>query len=87
MLYENSYDEKIIGKLTFYSQTQHEIIRMIKSIELTFPTGEHQIIFLLRRNPADRLPLKDVLQHAWILKNEDITAIQDNYVKRKKTLN
>jgi hypothetical protein len=30
---------KIIGKPPFDSQTQHETIRMIRSIELTFPTG------------------------------------------------
>ncbi len=82
---------------------------MIRSIELTFPTGtstdlrdlitkvnevfekiEISFLFLfqlLRRNPTDRLPLKDVAQHVWILKNADIAAIEDSYVKRKKTLN
>jgi hypothetical protein len=33
------------------------------------------------------LPLKDVAQHVWILKNADVAAIEDSYVKRKKTLN
>ncbi|CAF5185413.1 unnamed protein product, partial [Rotaria magnacalcarata] len=105
MLNGNGYDEKIdlwclgvltyemiIGKPPFDSQTQHETIRMIRSIELTFPTGTSPdlrdlITKLLRRNPADRLPLKDVAQHAWIVKNADITAIEESYVKRKKTLN
>ncbi|CAF3730814.1 unnamed protein product [Adineta steineri] len=105
MLNGNGYDEKIdlwclgvltyemiIGKPPFDSQTQHETIRMIRSIELTFPTGTSTdlrdlITKLLRRNPADRLPLKDVAQHVWITKNADIAAIEDSYVKRKKTLN
>jgi len=105
MLNGNGYDEKIdlwclgvltyemiIGKPPFDSQTQHETIRMIRSIELTFPTGTSPdlrdlITKLLRRNPTDRLPLKDVAQHVWILKNADIAAIEDSYVKRKKTLN
>ena len=30
---------QIIGKPPFDSQTQHETIRMIRSIELTFPSG------------------------------------------------
>ncbi|CAF3717078.1 unnamed protein product [Adineta steineri] len=105
MLNGNGYDEKIdlwclgvltyemiIGKPPFDSQTQHETIRMIRSIELTFPTGTSTdlrdlITKLLRRNPTDRLPLKDVAQHVWIIKNADIAAIEDSYVKRKKTLN
>ncbi|CAF0781439.1 unnamed protein product [Rotaria sp. Silwood1] len=105
MLNGNGYDEKIdlwclgvltyemiIGKPPFDSQTQHETIRMIRSIELTFPVGTSAdlrdlITKLLRRNPADRLPLKDVAQHVWIVKNADIAAIEESYVKRKKTLN
>ncbi|CAF3633858.1 unnamed protein product [Rotaria sordida] len=105
MLNGNGYDEKIdlwclgvltyemiIGKPPFDSQTQHETIRMIRSIELTFPTGtsgdlRDLITKLLRRNPTDRLPLKDVAQHIWIVKNADIAAIEESYVKRKKTLN
>ncbi|UJR33683.1 hypothetical protein I4U23_021112 [Adineta vaga] len=105
MLNGNGYDEKIdlwclgvltyemiIGKPPFDSQTQHETIRMIRSIELTFPTGTSPdlrdlITKLLRRNPSDRLPLKDVAQHVWITKNADIAAIEESYVKRKKTLN
>ncbi|CAF4529747.1 unnamed protein product, partial [Rotaria sp. Silwood2] len=105
MLNGNGYDEKIdlwclgvltyemiIGKPPFDSQTQHETIRMIRSIELTFPTGTSAdlrdlITKLLRRNPTDRLPLKDVAQHIWIVKNADIAAIEESYVKRKKTLN
>ncbi|CAF0887474.1 unnamed protein product [Adineta steineri] len=105
MLNGNGYDEKIdlwclgvltyemiIGKPPFDSQTQHETIRMIRSIELTFPSGTSTdlrdlITKLLRRNPTDRLPLKDVAQHVWIIKNADIAAIEDSYVKRKKTLN
>jgi hypothetical protein len=42
---------------------------------------------LLRQNPTDRLHLKDVAQHVWILKNGDIIAIEDSYVKRNKILN
>ncbi|CAF1684860.1 unnamed protein product, partial [Adineta ricciae] len=105
MLNGNGYDEKIdlwclgvltyemiIGKPPFDSQTQHETIRMIRSIELTFPTGTSSdlrdvITKLLRRNPSDRLPLKDVAQHVWIIKNADIAAIEESYIKRKKTLN
>ncbi|CAF0840418.1 unnamed protein product [Rotaria sordida] len=105
MLNGNGYDEKIdlwclgvltyemiIGKPPFDSQTQHETIRMIRSIELTFPTGtsgdlRDLITKLLRRNPTDRLPLKDVAQHVWIVKHADIAAIEESYVKRKKTLN
>lgn len=105
MLNGNGYDEKIdlwclgvltyemiIGKPPFDSQTQHETIRMIRSIELTFPNGTSTdlrdlITKLLRRNPSDRLPLKDVAQHCWITKNADIAAIEESYVKRKKTLN
>ncbi|CAF0749101.1 unnamed protein product [Adineta ricciae] len=105
MLNGNGYDEKIdlwclgvltyemiIGKPPFDSQTQHETIRMIRSIELTFPTGTSPdlrdvITKLLRRNPSDRLPLKDVAQHVWIIKNADIAAIEESYIKRKKTLN
>ncbi len=83
---------------------------MIRSIELTFPSGTSsdlrdlitkvnqakcflfyykiKVLFqLLRRNPSDRLPLKDVAQHVWIIKNADIAAIEDSYIKRKKTLN
>jgi len=105
MLNETGYDEKIdiwclgvltyemiIGKPPFDSQTQQETLRMIRSIDLTFPAGTSSdlrdlITKLLRRNPTDRLPLKDVAQHVWILKNADIVAIENSYVKRKKTLN
>ncbi|CAF3649042.1 unnamed protein product [Rotaria sordida] len=80
---------EIIGKPSFDSQTQYETIRMIKSIEITFPTGgtSADLRNLLRRNPADRLPLKDAAQHTSILKNTDTAVIEDNYIKRKKTLN
>ncbi|CAF2336374.1 unnamed protein product [Rotaria sp. Silwood2] len=65
---------------------------MIRSIELTFPIRtssdlRNLIMKLLRGHPTDRLPLKDVAQYVWILKNADIAAIEDNYVKRKKILN
>lgn len=105
MLNGNGYDEKIdlwclgvltyemiLGKPPFDSQTQHETIRMIRSIELTFPSTATSdlrdlITKLLRRNPAERLPLKEVVQHVWVLKNADIAGIEENYVKRKKILN
>ncbi|CAF0824830.1 unnamed protein product [Didymodactylos carnosus] len=84
--------EMIIGKPPFDSQSQHETIRLIRSIELNFPiTTSHDvrdlISKLLCRNPIERLPLKDVIQHSWIVKNADIKSIEENYIKRKSTLN
>ncbi|CAF3985617.1 unnamed protein product, partial [Rotaria sp. Silwood1] len=36
---------------------------------------------LLSGNSTDQLPLKDVAQYVWILKNADIAAIEDSYIK------
>jgi hypothetical protein len=36
------------------------------TIILLFPGSKDLIGKLLRKRPEDRLPLKDVLQHAWI---------------------
>ncbi|CAF3181643.1 unnamed protein product [Rotaria socialis] len=55
---------EIIGKSPFDSQTQHEAIRRIRSIQLTFPIETSSdlrdfITKLLHQNPTDQLPLKD----------------------------
>ncbi|CAF4264514.1 unnamed protein product [Rotaria socialis] len=63
-LAENQQLFLIIGKSPFDSQTQHEAIRRIRSIQLTFPIETSSdlrdfITKLLHQNPTDQLPLKD----------------------------
>jgi len=84
--------EMIIGKPPFDSQTQQETIRLIRSINLTFlSTTSNEardfIKSLIQRNPNDRLPLKDVVQHPFIIKNADIKSIEESYIKIKSSLN
>ncbi|CAF1667268.1 unnamed protein product [Adineta ricciae] len=99
MLNGHGYDEKIdlwclgvftyemiVGKPPFDSPTQQDTIRLIRTIDLSFPPNISQhardlISQLIRRNPQDRMPLNEVIQHQWIVTNANIKAIDENYEK------
>ena len=44
------------------------------------------IVQLIRRNPIDRLPLNEVIEHQWIIENANIKSIDENYEKINKTI-
>ncbi|CAF4200500.1 unnamed protein product, partial [Adineta steineri] len=80
----------IVGKPPFDSQTQQDTIRLIRTNDLSFPshTSSHArdlISQLIRRNPLDRMPLNEVIQHEWIIENANIKAIDENYEKINKS--
>ncbi|CAF0996715.1 unnamed protein product [Adineta steineri] len=82
--------EMIVGKPPFDSQTQQDTIRLIRTNDLSFPshTSSHArdlISQLIRRNPLDRMPLNEVIQHEWIIENANIKAIDENYEKINKS--
>ncbi|XP_065701850.1 aurora kinase C-like [Patagioenas fasciata] len=63
--------ELLVGHPPFESPSHAETYRRITKVDLHFPStvpeGARDLISrLLRRSPAQRLPLQDVLQHPWV---------------------
>ncbi|XP_069099710.1 aurora kinase A [Pleurodeles waltl] len=66
--------EFLVGKPPFEADTHQETYRRISKVEYQFPSsvsdGARDLISkLLKHNPYQRLPLKDVLEHSWIVAN------------------
>ncbi|XP_059718416.1 aurora kinase A isoform X2 [Haemorhous mexicanus] len=66
--------EFLVGKPPFETKTYQETYRAISRVEFKFPPfvteGARDLISkLLKHNPFQRLPLKDVLLHPWITAN------------------
>ncbi|XP_053309047.1 aurora kinase A [Spea bombifrons] len=66
--------EFLVGKPPFETETHQETYRRISKVEYQFPPfvseGARDLISkLLKHNPNHRLPLKDVLEHPWIVEN------------------
>lgn len=53
-------------QLTFPSHMSEGARDLIQKVCFDFKINLHILIQLLRRNPKERLPLKEVLQHAWV---------------------
>ncbi|XP_075763114.1 aurora kinase C isoform X2 [Pelodiscus sinensis] len=63
--------ELLVGHPPFESSTHTETYRRITKVDLQFPPfmseGSRDLITkLLRHNPAERLPLRAVLEHPWV---------------------
>ncbi|PKK17627.1 aurora kinase C, partial [Columba livia] len=63
--------ELLVGHPPFESPSHNETYHRITKVDLHFPPpvpeGARDLISrLLRRSPAQRLPLRDVLQHPWV---------------------
>ncbi|XP_040292465.1 aurora kinase A [Bufo bufo] len=66
--------EFLVGKPPFEAETHQETYRRISKVEFRYPPyvseGARDLISkLLKHNPSHRLPLKDVLEHPWIVQN------------------
>ncbi|XP_032638452.1 aurora kinase A isoform X3 [Chelonoidis abingdonii] len=66
--------EFLVGKPPFEAETYQETYRSISKVEFRFPPfvtegAKDLIVKLLKHNPYQRLPLKDVLAHPWITTN------------------
>jgi len=63
--------EFLVGKPPFEAQSNQDTYRRIVNIDLRFPPhvssqARDLVSRLLRKNPADRIALEDVLAHPWI---------------------
>ena len=71
--------ELLCGKPPFVSETTKSTYKRIVNIDLRFPdhvsaAARDLVESLLRKNPAQRMELEDVLKHPWIVEfNGDIT--------------
>ncbi|XP_075032578.1 aurora kinase A [Mixophyes fleayi] len=66
--------EFLVGKPPFEAETHQETYRRISKVEFQFPPyvseGARDLVSkLLKHNPNHRLPLKDVLEHPWVIQN------------------
>lgn len=66
--------EFLVGKPPFEADSHQETYRRISKVEYQFPSsvsdGARDLISkLLKHNPYQRLPLKDVMGHPWIVAN------------------
>jgi len=66
--------EFLVGKPPFEAETNNETYRRITKVDLRFPShlsteAKDLISRLLRKDPSERLELKEVLKHEWILKH------------------
>jgi len=64
--------EFLVGKPPFETKNNADTFDSITSVRYTFPAhvseGARDLIRkMLRRHPKERLPLKDVMQHPWML--------------------
>ncbi|KAM9324839.1 aurora kinase A-B-like [Gastrophryne carolinensis] len=64
----------LVGKPPFEAETHQETYRRISKVEFQFPPyvseGARDLISkLLKHNPNQPMPLKDVLEHQWVVQN------------------
>lgn len=72
--------EFLVGKPPFESPTTQETYRRIRECRVQYPShvsAEARDIIgkLLKRHPADRLTLDEVLAHPWVTKNADTNVV------------
>jgi len=75
--------EFLTGVPPFESQTQGETYQKITSLSYKFPSylsegAKDFIESLLQIRPQDRLPLKQILNHPWIVKNAQLHKFDEN---------
>ncbi|KAJ8687033.1 hypothetical protein QAD02_022827 [Eretmocerus hayati] len=68
--------EFLVGRPPFLSDTSDETYTKIKNVEIPWPPqitpGAKDLISkLIKRNSKDRIPLKNVKTHFWIIENKD----------------
>ncbi|XP_078092544.1 aurora kinase C-like [Mustelus asterias] len=73
--------EFLVGHPPFEAADRQETFRRISKVDLKFPPfvsegAKDLITKLLKHNPNQRLPLKDVLEHFWVIKHAVKTASQ-----------
>ncbi|XP_067904239.1 aurora kinase C-like [Heterodontus francisci] len=73
--------EFLVGRPPFEAADRQETFRRISKVDIRFPSfitegAKDLIIRLLKHNPNQRLPLKDVLEHLWVVKNTVKSATQ-----------
>ncbi|XP_060691962.1 aurora kinase C-like [Hemiscyllium ocellatum] len=73
--------EFLVGHPPFEAADRQETFRRISKVDLKFPSfimeGAKDLISrLLKHNPNQRLPLKDVLEHFWVVKHSIKSASQ-----------
>uniref|UniRef100_A0A1A8G639 non-specific serine/threonine protein kinase n=1 Tax=Nothobranchius korthausae TaxID=1143690 RepID=A0A1A8G639_9TELE len=66
--------ECLVGHPPFETGSHSETYKRITKVDLSFPSGlsdgaKDLISKLLRHNPKDRLPLKEVIDHPWVRAN------------------
>uniref|UniRef100_A0A8C5QTJ2 non-specific serine/threonine protein kinase n=1 Tax=Leptobrachium leishanense TaxID=445787 RepID=A0A8C5QTJ2_9ANUR len=66
--------EFLVGKPPFETESHQETYRRISKVEFHFPPfvveGARDLISkLLKHNPNQRLPLREILEHPWIVEN------------------
>lgn len=69
--------EFLTGNPPFESSNQEITYHKITNLEIIYPihmniNAKHLIKSLLKLNPNERLPLKDVMTHKWIVENKDL---------------
>lgn len=80
--------ELLVGKPPFESQTSQETYKKIVSCYCKFPDHVCQeardlIVQLLQKNPAERISLKDVRTHPWVVKYAEKNEEYMRYWKEK----
>lgn len=78
--------ELLVGKPPFESQSNNDTYRKIVSCHVPFPNyvsdGARDLVLkLLQKAPSDRLALKDVRRHPWILEHAEKNEEYMNYWK------
>ncbi|XP_041059638.1 aurora kinase C-like [Carcharodon carcharias] len=73
--------EFLVGHPPFEAADRQETFRRISKVDLKFPSfitegAKDLITRLLKHNPNQRLPLKDVLEHLWVVKHAVKSATQ-----------
>ncbi|XP_048406550.1 aurora kinase C-like [Stegostoma tigrinum] len=73
--------EFLVGHPPFEAADRQETFRRISKVDLKFPSfvvegAKDLITRLLKHNPNQRLPLKDVLEHFWVVKHSVKSASQ-----------
>ncbi|XP_067856714.1 aurora kinase C-like [Heptranchias perlo] len=73
--------EFLVGRPPFEAADHQETYRRISKVDLKFPSfimegAKDLIARLLKHNPNQRLPLKDILEHSWVAANSVKSATQ-----------
>jgi len=69
--------EFLVGNPPFETESHQDTYRRILNVDIKWPVpfpdgGKDLIKKLLKRKPTDRLPLSDVLIHAWIIETKEM---------------